>query len=199
MRRLLSVIAIVLGVAGGWASAGAATARWEIVPGDDSRVEFVSKAPIETFTGRTKQVSGSCTFDAEELDGEVQLEVAVEMASFDTGLAMRNRHMRENHLETDSFPKSWLRGGTVKATPASSLPVGGTVSVEFVGELELHGVRRPVACTIVLERPEADRVTARAEFTVKLADYEIPRPKMLMLKLADEQLVRVALTLRRMS
>ena len=162
-------------------------------------VEFVSKAPLETFTGRTKQVSGGCTFDPDQLEGDVVLEVAVEMASFDTGLGKRNQHMRENHLHTDRFPRSWLRGGTVKATPASSLPVGGTVSVEFVGELELHGVRRPVVCTIILRRPTADALTATAEFPVKLADHDIARPQMLLLKLAEEQKVRVALALRRTS
>lgn len=199
MRRLWLNLVFLLGVTGVWTPAGAATGRWDIVPGDGSRVEFVSTAPLESFTGRTKQVSGGCAFDIEDLEGEVGLEVTVEMASFDTGLGLRNRHMRENHLETDRFPRSWLRGGTVTEPSASSLPVGGTVSLGFVGELELHGVRRPVVCTIVLTRPEADRLTATAEFPVKLADYDIARPRMLMLKLADEQRVRVALTLRRTS
>ncbi|MBK7047359.1 MAG: YceI family protein [bacterium] len=199
MRRLLLIVVFLLGLAGSRAPAGAATGRWDIVPGDSSRIEFVSKAPLETITGRTKQVSGGCTFDPEKLEGDIVLEVAVEMASFDTGLGKRNQHMRENHLHTDRFPRSWLRGGAVKATPASSLPVGGTVSVEFVGELELHGVRRPVVCTIVLERPTADALTATAELPVKLADYDIARPQMLLLKLAEEQKVRVALALRRTS
>ena len=199
MRRLMLILVVLLGVWGDWTPAAAATGRWDIVPGDGSTVEFVSSAKLESITGRTKQVSGGCAFDVEDLEGDVVLEVMVEMASFDTGLGLRNRHMRENHLETDRFPRSWLRGGTVTAPSASSLPVGGTVSLGFVGELELHGVRRPVVCTIVLTRHEAGRLTATAEFPVKLADYDIARPKMLMLKLADEQHVRVALTLRRSS
>jgi len=179
--------------------AAAEASRWEIAPGGESRVEFESKAALESFTGRTKQVSGGCTFDPDRLSGEVTLEVAVEMASFDTGLGKRNQHMRDNHLHTDRFPRSWLRGGTIEASSASSLPVGGAVSVDFVGELELHGVRRPVACTITLSRPAPDMLTATAEFPVKLADHDIKRPQMLLLKLAEEQRVRVNLALRKQS
>lgn len=197
MRRLLLVLALLLGLTGAWRPAAAAPGRWEVVPGDGSRVQFTSKAPLETFTGRTREVSGGCSFDVEALAGDVALEVAVEMASFDTGLKKRNQHMRDNHLHTDRFPRSWLRGGTIKSSSASSLPVGGTVSVDFVGELELHGVRRPVVCTIELKRPSADTVTAKAAFPVKLADHDITRPQVLMLKLADEQRVDVDLVLGR--
>lgn len=195
MRRLLMIVVFLLGLAGACRTAGAAPARWEIAPGEGSRVEFVSKAPLETFTGRTKQVAGGCTFDPDQLAGDVVLEVAVEMASFDTGLSKRNQHMRDNHLHTDRYPRSWLRGGVLKNASASSLPVGGTASVDFVGELELHGIRRPVVCTLHLSRPDAATLTATAEFPVKLSDHGIARPQVLVMKLADEQRVRVQLTL----
>ena len=196
MRRRWSTI-LLLVTAFLCTRAGAETGRWEIVPGDGTQVTFVSKAPLESFTGRTKQVGGWVTFDPDQLAGPVTLEVAVDMASFDTGLKKRNQHMRENHLHTDRFPQSWLRGGTVEKVSASSLPVGGTVSFGFMGELELHGIRRPVVCTITLSRPTADTMTVTSEFPVKLADFGIERPKMLMMKLADEQQVRVGLQLER--
>jgi len=197
MAAVLPALAWALALLAAARPAAAEASRWEIVLGDGSRVEFESKAALESFTGRTKQVSGGCTFDPDQLAGEVELEVVVDMASFDTGLRKRNQHMRDNHLETDRFPRSWLRGGTITASTASSLPVGGAVSVDFVGELELHGVRRPAACTIKLSRPTADTMTATAEFPVRLADHDIKRPQMLLLKLAEEQRVRVHLVLER--
>jgi polyisoprenoid-binding protein YceI len=199
MRGRLLTILLPLITAFLFAQAGAETARWEIVPGDGTQVEFISKAPLESFTGRTKQVTGWVTFDPDQLAGTVTLEVAVDMASFDTGLKKRNQHMRENHLHTDRFPQSWLRGGTLEKVSASNLPVGGTVSFGFLGELELHGVRRPVACTITLSRPTVDTLAVTSEFRVKLSDHEIERPKMLVMKLADEQRVRVSLAMRRAS
>ena len=129
MAAVLPALAWALALLAAARPAAAEASRWEIVPGDGSRVEFESKAALESFTGRTKQVSGGCTFDPDQLAGEVELEVVVDMASFDTGLRKRNQHMRDNHLETDRFPRSWLRGGTITASTASSLPVGGAVSV----------------------------------------------------------------------
>jgi len=197
MRGRWLTILLLLATALSRAPVAAAVDRWDIVSGDGTQVTFTSKAPLETFTGRTDKVSGWCGFDPDQLAGTVTMEVAVEMASFDTGLGKRNQHMRENHLETDRFPRSWMRGGVVDSASASSLPVGGTVSFGFVGELELHGVRRPVNCTITLSRPTADTLTATAEFPVKLSAHDIERPRMLVMKLADEQLVRVALHLER--
>lgn len=197
MKRMFLAISVALAVLAVWAPTQAATARWQVKAGEATRVEFVSKAPMETFTGRTTQVSGACTCDIGKLVGDITLEVAVDMASFDTGLSKRNQHMRENHLHTDRFPKAWLRGGVLKANGAPDLPVGGAVSVEFSGELDLHGVRRPVVVPLELARPTADTITVRGEFPVRLAEYGIPRPQMLLMKLAEEQRVRVAITLER--
>jgi polyisoprenoid-binding protein YceI len=197
MKRTFVAMSLALAVLAVWAPTQAATARWQVKPGEGTRVEFVSKAPMETFTGRTKLVSGACTCDIARLVGDITLEVAVDMASFDTGLSKRNQHMRENHLHTDRFPQAWLRGGVLKAIAASDLPVGGAVSVEFSGELDLHGVRRPVVVPLELSRPTEGTIVVKGAFPVRLADYGIPRPQMLLMKLAEEQLVRVALTLER--
>lgn len=196
-KRMFLAMSVVLALLALRAPAQAATARWQVKAGDGTQVEFVSKAPMETFTGRTKQVSGACTCDVGHLAGNVTLEVAVDMASLDTGLSKRNQHMRENHLNTDRFPQAWLRGGVVTPKAASELPVGGSVSVEFSGELELHGVRRPVVVPMELSRPTEGTIVVKAGFPVRLADYGIARPQMLFMKLAEEQLVRVAITLER--
>ncbi len=196
-KRMFLALATTLAALAVWAPSQAATARWQVRPGEGTRVEFVSKAPLETFTGKTSQVSGACTCDLGKLAGEVTLAVAVDMATLDTGLSKRNQHMRENHLHTDRYPQAWLRGGVLKAVGATALPVGGAVSVEFSGELDLHGVRRPVVVPLQLTRPTETSLVVRGEFPVRLADFGIPRPQVLLMKLAEEQRVRVSITLER--
>ncbi len=196
-KRMFLALATTLAALAVWAPSQAATARWQVKPGEGTRVEFVSKAPLETFTGKTSQVSGECTCDLGKLAGEVTLAVAVDMATLDTGLSKRNQHMRENHLHTDRYPQAWLRGGVLKAVGATALPVGGAVSVEFSGELDLHGVRRPVVVPLQLTRPTETSLVVRGEFPVRLADFGIPRPQVLLMKLAEEQRVRVSITLER--
>ena len=196
-KRMFLALATTLAALAVWAPSQAATARWQVRPGEGTRVEFVSKAPLETFTGKTSQVSGACTCDLGKLAGDVTLAVAVDMATLDTGLSKRNQHMRENHLHTDRYPQAWLRGGVLKAVGATALPVGGAVSVEFSGELDLHGVRRPVVVPLQLTRPTETSLVVRGEFPVRLADFGIPRPQVLLMKLAEEQRVRVSITLER--
>jgi polyisoprenoid-binding protein YceI len=190
----LAVLAAVL--AAGTAFAG--TATYHVVPGDGTEVVFESKAPLESFEGRTAGVSGWCRFDPDDLAAGVELEIAVDLASFDTGLGKRNQHMRENHLETDRFPQAFFRGGTVNPTGASAaLAAGETSTVVLNGSLDLHGVKREAAVEVSLSRDAADGLAVAAEFIVKLSDHEIERPKFLVMKLADEQKVRVRLSLEK--
>lgn len=188
----LAVLAAVL--AAGAAFAGPAT--YNVVAGDGTEVVFESKAPLESFEGRTSGVTGWCRFDADDLAAGVELEITVDLASFDTGLGKRNQHMRDNHLETDRFPQAFFRGGSVTAT-TPALAAGATSTVVLHGSLDLHGVKREAAVEVDLSRDAGTGLAVAAEFIVKLSDHDIERPKFLVMKLADEQTVRVRLAMER--
>jgi polyisoprenoid-binding protein YceI len=168
-------------------SAAAATAHYEILEG--SEISFESKAPLETFHGRTQEVRGWFEADLNDPVGTVQLEVTVDLASFDTGNKKRNGHMRENHFETEQFPEAWFRGGEVTDARAEE----GVTILTLSGELDLHGVRQPVTCDITLEYRTDGTLAMTTEFPVKLSDHAIKRPRFLVMKLADEQKVRIRL------
>ncbi|HPF70286.1 MAG TPA: YceI family protein [Candidatus Krumholzibacteria bacterium] len=186
-------------IAAGAALAGPAT--WQVVAGEGTKIVFTSKAPLETFQGRTGQVGGWCRFDPDDLAAGVELAVDVDLASFDTGLSKRNQHMRENHLETGRFPRAELRGGTLRAAGGgalpASLPPGGSVKVMLDGSLDLHGVTRPLTAEVTLVRGDGDALAVEAAFIVRLEDHAIERPKFLVMKLADEQAVTAHLDLER--
>ena len=188
---LLAAAALVLA-----AATAAAAERWVVAPGDGTRIVFTSKAPLESFDGQTGQVSGWLEFDPQDLLAQPAFEIAVDLASFDTGNRKRNGHMRDNHLETGTYPRAWLRGGTVVETTAAALAPGGTATVRLACELDLHGVVKPLVCEARLARAADGTVTVEAAFEVKLSDHAIDRPRFLVLKLADEQQVKVALELR---
>jgi polyisoprenoid-binding protein YceI len=192
-RMLLAAAASVILLA---AAAGAAPETYEVRPGDGTGIVFESKAPLETFEGRTGQVTGWCRFDPDDLAAGAELEISVDLASFDTGMGKRNEHMRENHLETDRFPLAHFRGGRIEgagtAAPAT-LPAGGSATLVLHGTLDLHGVSREMSCEVRLSRDHAGALSVAAEFPVKLSDHDIERPKFLVMKLSDDQQVRVAL------
>ncbi len=171
-------------------------ARWTAVPAS-SEVVFTSHAPLETFKGRTHGVTGWVDFDPDNLMGPLAWEISVDLASLDTGKKKRNRHMRENHLETDRFPAAVFRGTEVVSCSFGVLAPGAGARVRVRGVFDLHGVVRPLECDVALSRDGAGNVTIDVGFPVLLSDHAIKRPKFLVMKLADEQQVAVRLVLRR--
>lgn len=93
-----------------------------IVQGSSANhVSFTSIAPLEEIVGKTSIVTGyvSLPDGASPAKGEVH----VDLASLDTGLSLRNKHMRENHLETDKYPEAMFQLESM-TIPAGALPEG---------------------------------------------------------------------------
>lgn len=183
--RPTAVVLAVLGCA--WAPAWAD--RFEIVPGKPNQVRFESRAPLESFEGKTDQVRGHVDVSFDSLSA-MAVRVEVDLASLDTGIELRNKHMRENHLHTDKFPTAVFLGDTLSG--AGVLRPGETGAFKIRGRLELHGVQKPVEADVELTRAETG-LHIKARFVVKLPDFEIPRPKFLLLQLDDMQRISVDL------
>lgn len=170
-----------------------------VVPGAETRIVFDSRAPMEKFQGKTGAVSGWLDADLDDLSSPVKLAITVDLASFDTGMSKRNKHMRENHFETEKFPTATFSGGQITQSTAPALAVGATVELALTGILDLHGVRHETACAVTLTRPTADSVQVTARFEVLLPDHRIKRPKFLVMKLAEDQQVTARILLQKES
>jgi len=191
LRRIVSLTLLVTALAATVAMA----ATWTI--GEGSEVVFTSKAPMESFDGKTDEVSGHITCAAGDLSGALELRIEVDLASIDTGIGMRNTHMRERHLETDEFPLAVFTGESVVSTSSPALAPGQTVELTVQGSFDLHGVSQPRDITAAVTLADDGTLSVNAEFAVSLEDHDIDRPKFLVMKLADEQQVRVSLVARR--
>ena len=196
MRKIDKKILLTVLVVMTLSAATSLAARYEIVTGDKSEIVFKSKAPLEKFDGKTRQLTGFFEADLANLRGLVTLEVEIDLASFDTGKKKRNKHMRENHLETDKYPKAWFRAGNIKSCSNATLAAGQSVTLVLSGTLDLHGVKKDHDVTLNLTRGSDNTVTITGEFPVLLSEHAIERPKFLVMKLADEQLVVINLTAR---
>jgi polyisoprenoid-binding protein YceI len=189
MLRLLALLVAA------FAATPVAAASFAIAAGEPNRVVFESKAPTETFTGKTRGISGTVNLDPAALGATMEVRVEVDMASFDTGIGLRNKHMTENHLHTDKYPKAVFTGGTLSDLSATALAEGQPVTGKITGHLELHGVTKPLVADITLARV-TDGVHVVAKFPVTLADFAIPRPQMLVMKLGETQKVTVDVVAR---
>jgi len=188
------VLPLTLLLALSWA-ATALAADFTIKPSQDKNlVVFTSKATLESFQGKTKQVSGQVSCDPASLADSVTVRVEVDLASLDTGIPMRNKHMRENHLETAKYPKAVFEGGRILEASARTLSPGTTVHLRLAGQFDLHGVKRPLEAPVDVTLAKDGSLQITTHFDVALADYKIDRPSFLVMKLEDKQHVTVQVT-----
>jgi polyisoprenoid-binding protein YceI len=188
--RILALAALAALPAGGLRAA-----VFTVKPGRDCKVVFTSKAPTETFQGRTDRMEGTLTLDPTAVGDSITVHLEVDLASLDTGKKMRNEHMRDNHLETGKYPKAIFDGAAVLSPPGAKLEPGKPTSFEIEGTFALHGVSRRLRCPAQATYAAAGQggtIAFRSTFNVALPDYQIKRPEFLFLKLAEVQEVEVS-------
>jgi polyisoprenoid-binding protein YceI len=157
----------------------------------DNMVRFVSRTTIDEFDGTTSHIDGYVLLargDTAAVAGSPtgKFYFEVDLASVDTGIGLRNRHMRENYLEVEQFPYAKFRGDIVAVDSSA----GSRMVVSGRGEFGVHGVEREVevACAVSVQ---GINHRARCDFQLLLSDYGISIPKVMFLKLANE--IRVEL------
>lgn len=174
---------------------------------DDNRdvVSFTSDAPLELIMGRTGNVKGNVTID-ESLDlskQPLQAQFEVDLASIDTGIPLRNEHMRDNFLETGKYPKAVFKLTTLQK--AGVLKPGQKSRLMATGDFTLHGktVKKTVPVDVTYFAPCAatkpkkencELLQISAEFPVPFADHAIKRPEVVFQKLTDTVIVKIAST-----
>jgi polyisoprenoid-binding protein YceI len=198
MKSISTAILALWTVTTVWILPGRAAAEvLEIRPGKPNLVVFRSQATLETFEGKTRQVSGTVRANLGNLVDSVDVMVEVDLASLDTGIGLRNKHMREDHLQTGQYPKAVFLGKKLLEPSQPSIAPGEKVTCRIAGDFSLHGITRPVEVPVVASMPAGSgRISLHVlgRFDVKLSDYEIPRPSFLVMRLDETQHVTIDIT-----
>lgn len=203
---LLPSLLLLLGLFANANSAMAAPRTFQIndEKGRD-HVSFTSDAPIELIEGKTSKITGSLTIDDSfDLTKPVSGKFDVDLASIDTGIPLRNEHMRDNFLETKANPKATF---VLKSLidPPKKLVAGQKTSLKAIGDFSLHG--KTVSKTVPVEvlymsrcpatetkREGCDIIQVKAVFNVPFKDHAIKRPEIVFQKLADTVIVTASAT-----
>jgi polyisoprenoid-binding protein YceI len=150
-------------------------------------VNFLSKAPLSEFNGVSDQLNGLIDLSQNLLDFYVDLN------TLETGIGLRDKHMRDNYLETEKYPFAEFTG---KITPIPSLSTGAKSPVTAVGKFKIHGVERDIEVKGTLSKNVKGELELEAGFEVLLSDYKIPLPKLVFYELAENQKVSIKATLK---
>lgn len=145
-------------------------------------VEFLSKAPLNEFVGKSAHLNGLVNLEENLLDFYVDLN------TLNTGIGLRDRHMRENYLETKKYPYAEFTG-KINAIP--TLENGQSRSVTAKGKFKIHGVEKEIEVPGKLTAISKNELQLDASFKVLLSDYNIDIPKVVFYELAEEQEVTI--------
>lgn len=114
-----------------------APGEWAIDPRHVSVLFQVQHLMVARVRGRFDSVRGRIRVGSEPANSS--LEVEIEAASINTGVAPRDAHLRSPaFLDVERFPR-------LRYTAAQIRPGAAPDRWAIPGELELHGITRPVA------------------------------------------------------
>ena len=177
----------------------AKTLHFHVSGGSPNAVEFTSDAPVEVIHGKTSQITGDISLDDSfKFDAKhpFSIVLSVDLASIDTGIDLRNEHMRDNFLETAKYPKAVFKATSIQLKGKPDLSKPQTVKLVSTGEFSLHGVtvKKTVPLTVDYKPAEAGkpaRIRVHGKLSVPLVQHNIKRPEAVLVKLAETVFVDI--------
>ena len=173
-----------------WAAVtSAAGASWHVGEGEVS-----VKCPMTvggSFDATTSALTGMLTTSTARPSG-FDGSLAVDLRTIDTGIALRNDHLKEKYLEVDKgagYEQAVLSDVVLQGLNADA-PTG---KGSFTGSLMLHGVKKTVTGPAEI-RQAGTGWRVRASFPVNLPDYNIDKPRYLGVGVKDTVQVSVTFT-----
>ncbi len=151
---------------------------------DSGTAIFHSKVPLHTFSGTSENLTGLIDLENGTVDFYIDLE------TLDTGNAKRDKDMRLT-LETEKYPFAEFFG-SITSDFDPSLQQAQAVTVE--GVFKIHGKEQNIEVNGQLT-PDGDQIKLTAGWILLLEDYEIEPPKLLFIKVDQEQEIELNATL----
>ncbi|MFL5815176.1 MAG: YceI family protein [Bdellovibrionia bacterium] len=162
------------------ASALAANAQSYQVTGGNVGFLAIGKPSAIKIRGKGSAPQGQIQISGKEVSGELTFDEN----SLNTGIDLRDRHMKEKYLQTDKNPTAKFKI-TKLTLPRDFTPSGFSAEkLPMEGDLTLHGETKPVKGTATIIS-NAGAATGHVEFGTQITDYKIDIPTYMGVKVAD--------------
>ena len=138
--------------------------------------EQLANLPAESdAVGRTDKVTGSITIEGSgDTTSLTAGSLSVDTTSISSDKSMRDNRLRNEGLQTDSFPTATFKLTAPVAVPAAAL--AGTASdVTLTGDLTLHGVTKSVSIPAKAQLVNGV-ISVAGSLGFPLSDYSITAP-----------------------
>jgi polyisoprenoid-binding protein YceI len=135
------------------------------------------------FEAKTTTMSGDMTVGE---GGAVKGTLAVDLMKLDTGISLRDRHLRNNYLEVQKGPDFAV--AKLTNLKLEHLPGKGTLRAM----LTLHGQQREVTGVADVQQ-NGNGYRVEATFPLQISEFQIPEPTYLGVGVKNEITIRVKL------
>lgn len=152
-----------------------------------TNISFESVTEFETVLGSSNQVSGQVKMDVNQ--GTAQIELEVPVTSLNTGIAMRDEHLRsEGWLDAEKHPVVSFVSKRARMTGQEKWTVNGDLTIHGVtknigAEVNVRLIPLEVAQLAGLEH--GDWMKVSTTFDIKLSDFGVQIPKMAAAKINE--------------
>ncbi|MFO7607146.1 MAG: YceI family protein [Desulfurivibrionaceae bacterium] len=135
-------------------------AKWRIDPDHSVAAFKIRHMKVAHVHGQFNRLRGAAEFDPDD-PSSFALEVAIESAGLYTGIAQRDEHLRSSDfLDTALYPAISFKGSDFTA---------GAGGGRLAGDLDIHGITRPISLELVFAGPVRGPEEFGGEITLGVA------------------------------
>ena len=149
-------------------------------------IHFRSDAPEELIGAESSELKGAIETTGKTFSFKVRV---ASFEGFNSGL--QKVHFNDNYVETLNYPEATFKGKIIEDIDWTK---DGQYEVRAKGFLNIHGVEQERIIKSNLTIKDG-KVLLKCNFTVLLADHNIPIPRIVKEKLAEEIKVEIKATL----
>jgi polyisoprenoid-binding protein YceI len=174
-----TLLALLLAIAAVPATADPRT--YAIAADGKNIASFRIEDAVETIDGSTVKMSGTIVADPANAAAS-SVEISADLSAIDTGMSLRDDHIRDEFVETRKFPRATFKSVSV-AMPAT-IAANQPADVMVTGDFTMHGVTKrittPVRVVLIPEtaitrstRGAGDWIHATATFPLTLSVFGV--------------------------
>jgi polyisoprenoid-binding protein YceI len=174
-RLPLVAVSILCALAGARAEAASADDLSLDLDPAQSTVKFTLGAVLHSVNGTFALRQGTIRFDPS--NGRADGNVVVDLGSGQSGDAKRDARMRNDVLETQTYPYAVFTPSHV----TGRLSDGGPTALDVDGTLTIHGERHPLTLHVIAETKDG-HLTAQTHFSIPYVQWAMKDPSTFLLR-----------------
>lgn len=155
---------------------------------EDGKVNFtaVGRPAMIKIIGNGPGPAGELTYQGNKISGTFVFD----LKKLDTGIELRDDHMKNKYLEVNSFPQAKLEIKDIILPKSVDQLDSNEFSTAVKGLITIHGKTNPIDVDLVVHK-EGNSYNVSSNFSVKIMDYLAALPSYMGLKVAEDVQVKV--------